>query len=250
VTEWTVWRQDDNGNPYRVAAVGDRVGALARVLELESGHPHKQLYWADGPTEPSCRTNRDLYVRLLDAGRRMTDAGRTLDEFLRAWWLVAKPLCRADRLDLDSVAALVEAAARVEPPPLSPAWRTARFPFVSDPATFGDWESIVLSQVADLADFADQGPLDQWASLGIDAPRPPGTVRATSDRWYNFTPSAYLECGTAGSLGGWDAGDGVRVPLPGPVTPLRAEPDPGPHAIGTLTWADLADLAICGQLYE
>lgn len=72
----------------------------------------------------------------------------------------------------------------------------------------------------------------------------------TGLRWYNFDPKTYLECGMAGSLGGWDEHDELRKPVPGPVTVLRPEPETGAHLIETLGWADLADLALCGQEYE
>lgn len=84
MTRWTVWRQDDNGNRYPVSGHDDRIDALARVLVLESGVVHKQTYWVDGPSASVCATNRDLYVRLVDAGERMAAAGRSLDKFLRA----------------------------------------------------------------------------------------------------------------------------------------------------------------------
>jgi hypothetical protein len=50
----------------------------------------------------------------------------------------------------------------------------------------------------------------------VTAPRT-AEGRATDSRWYNFDPATYLECGLAGTFGGWD---------------------------------DLADFALCGQEYE
>lgn len=247
---WEVWRQDDGGNRYRMGVHHDRVEALARVLALEAGPVHKQMYWVDGPPGPACGTNRDLYTRLVGAGGDMNIAGRTLEEFLRAWWLVSRPVAARARLELDMVAAMVTAAATIQPPPLRPAWRTTSYGLAHDPVTYADWEQVVLSQIADLADFADAGPLDPQAYFGIDAARPPGSVRATSSRWYNFDPQGYLECGMAGSLGGWDEADGLRIPLPGPVIAAAPEPKPGERPLNTLSWADLADLSICGQIYE
>lgn len=83
----------------------------------------------------------------------------------------------------------------------------------------------------------------------MDAPRPPGSgARATPARWYNFDPATYLECAVAGSLGGWDAGDGARVPLPtGPGEPPARS---YVRTITTMTWDDLARIAVCGQMYE
>src|SRR5213078_3659578 len=102
-------------------------------------------------------------------------------------------------IDLDTVAAMVAAAAIVDPPPVDPRWRSA---VLGGGDGFAAWEAVVLSQIADLADFADQGPLDEMAYFGLDAPRPDGACRATWIRWYNFDPVGYLECGLAGSLDG------------------------------------------------
>src|SRR5689334_20675556 len=100
-------------------------------------------------------------------------------------------------------------------------------------------------------DFADQGPLSKWADFGLDAPRAEGVQRRTGFRWYNFDAKSYLECGMAGSLGGWDEDAGVRVPVPGPSVPLKGNPDTdGERILPSLTWADLADIAINGQEYE
>lgn len=250
VAGWEIWRQDDNGNRIRMRVLADPIEALATVLTLESGLVHKQTYWVDGPPGPVCRTNRDLYQRLVREGERMNAAGRSLDEFLRAWWLIGRPLSTRRRLDLDTVAAMIAAAGTVEPPPLQASWRSASFRPVETPTSHGDWAAIVLSQVADLADFADQGPLDQYASFGIDAPRANGCLRATDLRWYNFDPLTYLECGMAGALGGWNEGDGLRKPVPGPVVPLKKEPEPGERNVDALGWADLAAIALCGQEYE
>lgn len=247
---WELWRQDDNGNRVRMGTFADRVEALAKVLALESGVVHKQTYWVDGPPGPACRTNRDLYQRLVREGEGMNATARSLDVFLRSWWRVARPLSDRVSLDLDTVAAMVVAAGMVEPAPLQASWRCASFRYTDEPTSYADWEAIVLSQIADLADFADQGPLDEYARFGIDAPRTAGCARATDIRWYNFDPQAYLECGMAGALGGWHEDDGLRKPVPGPVVPLVNDPEPGEHTIGFLGWADLAELARCGQEYE
>jgi hypothetical protein len=250
VTTWNVWRQDDNGNRFQVDSMADRVAALARVLAFESGPVHKQTYWVEGPSKPACNTNRDLYQRVMNEGERMTAAGRSLEEFLRAWWRVGKALPVEGPFDLDTAAAMLAAAATVEPPSLSATWRSASFRYVEEAATRADWETIVLSQIADLADFADLGPLDERAYFGVDAPRPDGCVRATDRRWYNFDPRGYLECGMAGSLGGWADEDGIRKPVSSPVAPMVPEPPPGEYPITAISWADLAALARCGQEYE
>jgi chorismatase len=42
---WELWRQDDNGNRFLVAAHAVRADAEAQLAELESGVAHKQFYW-------------------------------------------------------------------------------------------------------------------------------------------------------------------------------------------------------------
>lgn len=42
--DWTVWRQDDNGNRFVVEAGLTKPQARHLTSELES-HGHKQLYW-------------------------------------------------------------------------------------------------------------------------------------------------------------------------------------------------------------
>src|SRR5687768_14787290 len=147
VAGWEVWRQDDNGNRFRIAGHSERIDAMAQMLALESGYEHKQLYWVAGPSRPSCATNRDLYLRLLAEGERMSGTGRGLRQFLLAWWLVSRPLADRERLDLDTVAAMVAAAATIAPPQMPPAWRTTRYAPVVDPGGYADWEAIVQSQV-------------------------------------------------------------------------------------------------------
>lgn len=74
VATWEVWRQDDNGNRFRMNTSGDRIEALAQVLALQCGPVHKQIYWVEGPAGPVCRTNRDLYRRC--GGRRTHERHR------------------------------------------------------------------------------------------------------------------------------------------------------------------------------
>lgn len=47
-----MWRQDDNGNRYLVAAHTDEAAARRRVDELESGLAHKQSYWVSHRITP------------------------------------------------------------------------------------------------------------------------------------------------------------------------------------------------------
>lgn len=248
MAQWRLWRRDDNGNQYLIQASEDRMAVLARLLAFEAGHHHKQLYWLTGPAEPTLRTNRDLYVRLLAIGRQLRAGGRDLATFLCAWWHLSRPLADRERLDLDTVAAMILAAATVDPPTWPAGWRTEN---VDAPqGGYRGWVQVIRSQAADLADFTDAGPTDPMAYFGVDAPRPAGAVRATWIRWYNFDPATYLECGAAGALGGWDEDDSVRIATPGESVEFKGNPDPGLVSLTDLSWDDLAELAVCGQTYE
>ncbi len=113
------------------------------------------------------------------------------------------------------MAAMFAAASTTPPAAFDPAWSGKDLALPgTEPDGYADWERVLLSQIADLEDFLTHPPGPQ-ARFGADAPRPPGSgARATPARWYNFDPATYLECAVACSLGGWDAADGARVPLP------------------------------------
>lgn len=248
MTTWQLWRQDE-GNRYPVASYGDRVTALAQALILQSrGRPVPLEI--QGPRARAVVTNRDLYLRVLWLGEEMKTSGRTLSEYLRGLWLVSRPLAHQPLLDPDVVAAMLTAAAGVEPPPLDPAWRTAD---LSDPTPvaggYPDFERVIKAQVADLADFDDR-PLSSYAYFGIDAPRPPHVFRATDCRWYNFDPHTYLECAMAATFGGWDPADGLRVSLAAEADERLPDPVEYVAELPMISWVGLADFAECGQAYE
>jgi hypothetical protein len=246
---WDVMRQGDNGDGVRMSSHDSRVGALARVLVMESGVVHKQTYWVVGPPGPAYQTNRDLYLHFLHLGQEARSASWSLSAYLRGLWKVSVPLRGRAELALDDVAAMFSAAAATSPPSYDPAWSTTDLALPgSAPAGYADWERIILSQLADLEDFVLHPPGPR-ARFGVNAPRPPGGgTRATPPRWLNFDPAAYLECAVAGGYGGWDAADGARVPLPNPqgTTTRRSTI----RAITTMGWPDLARIAVCGQTYE
>lgn len=247
---WDVIRQDDLGNEFHVATHDSRIAALAQVLAMESGVPHKQLYWVSGPPAPALRTNRDLYLHFLHLGQEARARSWSLSAFLRSLWKVSGPLRTLPALEPDDVAAMFSAAATTPPAGFDPAWAGKDLSLPGDePEGYADWERVILSQLADLEEFLAAPPGPQ-ARFGVDAPRPPGCGRrATPPRWYNFDPATYLECAVAGSLGGWDPADGARVPLPGgPAAGSAARSYV--RSITTMSWADLARIAVCGQMYE
>ncbi|MBW8487126.1 hypothetical protein [Actinomadura parmotrematis] len=242
---WELMRQDDNGVEYPMGSHASRAGALARLLVFESGVPHKQTYWVAGPAEPVLRTNRDLYLHLLRLGQDLRAASWSLSGYLRGLWRAAGPLADRDELSPDDVAALFSAAQLVPPVPYNGAWTVTDFTLPrGEPSSHADWERVVLSQIAYLEDFVTAPPGPR-ARFGADAPRPPGSGRrATPARWCNFDPATYLECAVAGSVGGWDAGDGAREPRAG--GPARSPV----RDLAPFGWGDLCRMLACGQLYE
>lgn len=241
-------RQGDSGDQSRVSRHDTRVSALAQVLVLDSGVPHKQVYWVEGPPGPTLRTNRDLYLHVLRIGRQAKATSWSLSAYLRSLWKVSEPLKPRSSLELDDVAALFSAAIAASPPPYEAAWSKQDLTLAgTSPVDHADWERVILSQIADLEDFVSFPP-GGLARFGVNAPRPSGTgARCTPVRWLNFDPAAYLECAVAGALGGWEPGDGARVPLP--PKPGAAPAVSRVREVTTVSWTDMARLAACGQLY-
>lgn len=191
-------------------------------------------------------TNRTVYQRILVIGES-TD--RSLEEYLRALRHVAWPQRERETLPVDVFVTLLDDAATVPAPPFDDALRTEDLAVTEDMPGFEVWDRVIRSQIVDLRDLAE-GPAPRFPELGVDVCRPADAGRrACGTRWYNHAVAGYLECAMAGALGGWDAADGVRGPVPGPVAPLFPEP-PGVAELRELTWAEFTDFLVCGQEYE
>ena len=121
-------------------------------------------------------------------------------------------------------------------------------------AGFKNWKLLIEHQIEDLRKMARNGQLqDKHRYFGINAPG--------GDQWYNFDPVTFIECGAAGSLGGWEEGDKTgRTYVPGKVaytapdgTIQSCDPrelDRPPVEIPQITWEKFSDFAHCGQTYE
>jgi hypothetical protein len=246
MADWEVWRQDDNGHRFLVAACDDRIQAIAQVMIFEAGHPHKQIYDIAGPRTPVVRTNRDLYLRLIALGEHLNRTGRALLDYMCALWTVSRPLAVYDELDGDLFAALLAAAASAPPVRPEPSWRVADFTVTDNYSGFADFTKVLCTQISDLLAF-EENPPGPYASLGVDAPPRVDGGRATVDRWCNFDAATYLECAAAGSFGGWSVSDGRRVTVPG-------LPGDGPSdevaALPRISWGDVGAFLEYGQCYE
>ena len=52
MTQFELWRQDDNGNRYLMSRHPDRPAAEAAVAAMEAGVQHKQLYFVKRAAPP------------------------------------------------------------------------------------------------------------------------------------------------------------------------------------------------------
>jgi len=227
MTEWRVLRQGDDGNQALVGVHADRVEALASVLALESGYPHKQLYWVEGPATPACADVDALLDRLADVGEALQNE-RTLLELLLGLWLVSRTMAHAEPHEPDAVAALFTAAGKVDVPRFEQRWRAADLSYERpDPVGYDGFERVLLSQIVDLDQFAANPP-GKYAGLGVSIQRSPGTgARSTPRSWHNFEPAGYLDCASSGY-------GSVRL------SPAQL----------TMDWTELAEYLLLGQLYE
>jgi hypothetical protein len=122
------------------------------------------------------------------------------------------------------------------------------------PPAFQELKEALVRQIQDLHAMAENKQLeDPHRYFGITAP--------SGQYWYNFDPYAYLECGAAGSIGGWEEGDDTgRMYVPGQVVYLDTDGklnscdpqdlDRPPIEMPVITWEMFADFVWCGQNYE
>ncbi|GCE00050.1 hypothetical protein [Embleya hyalina] len=107
MNEWEPWRQDDNGARFRIRGYADRVGAIAGRLVIESGLPHKQMYWVAGPPVPTCPTPADA-ADLIEA--LSADPEPSAAAFLAAFQRVGESSRDDSWLEPDTIATVFRAA--------------------------------------------------------------------------------------------------------------------------------------------
>lgn len=200
------------------------------------------------------RTNRDLYLFIAELCKQPT--ARTLEDYLKALWLLGLREREREDLPLPRFAALLQEALHAEAPPFDPQWvgRYRLVPAEVPAVGHARWEEVILRQIVDLHEMQADGLLDnELRGFGIDAPR--------GLRWYNFDPGSFLECGVAGTFDGWEPDDPTdRGYVPGPVAVLDEQgqlttADPHDLAtpvteLGAISWDTFADFLGAGQQYE
>ncbi|HVT79616.1 MAG TPA: hypothetical protein VHM90_03075, partial [Phycisphaerae bacterium] len=134
-------------------------------------------------------TNRDFYHAICAPPLADIAKSRTLEEFLRALWLVVGEFRHARAISPEAFLQFLRRAGEIPAPPFREEWRgNSR---LGKGEGFDRWENAILSQIADLHAMEENGQLKlEWKCFGIDAP--------SGARWYNFSVDAFLECGTVG----------------------------------------------------
>jgi len=222
------------------------------------------------------RTNHDLYLAICEIARSGRDASRqtqqsqqathvlhgdapdderSLESYLLALLGLSRAFAGKPRLTVDEFLGSLAGAFAAEPLSFLPKWRNFDEPAEARPIDFETWESLVIAQIVDLREMDENGDLrNDYRYGGIDSPR--------QNRWYNFDTSSFLECAAAGSVGGWQPGDGTgRSFVPGPCLATDAagnavlmNPEnverPQFEIPADISWAFFAEFMECGQQYE
>jgi hypothetical protein len=202
----------------------------------------------------SITTNRDLYSAISELLGKQKSCERGLEEYLRALWGAGRQFRDLSSLSASAFFELLSSAFTQPAPDFDEQWRQSYDADDCDTPGFRGWESLVLRQIVDLREMAEQGSLsDEYRYFGIKSPR--------QQHWVNFDPCTFLECATAGSFGGWQPGDDTnRMYVPGEVAVLgedgkitTCKPEDVPNPIGEIrqvTWDDFRTFLECGQWYE
>jgi hypothetical protein len=196
--------------------------------------------------EHEISTNVDLYQRVMATLEARKGSTVSLESYLRRIWELITERKGSQPLGLAEFVQLLDDAFEGRP-----GVEVREF----EAAVGADgWQGQLARQVVDLHQMAEAGTLaDEMRFFGIDAP--------SGARWYNFDPQGYIECGLAGSVGGWTpAANGNRQLVPGPVAVMNAD-----GSIGTakpeeleepiipmqhIPWNDFEEFLWAGQNYE
>jgi hypothetical protein len=190
-------------------------------------------------------TNRDLYKSIESLLQQKQDQPLpSLEAYLTALVGRAARFANKESISLDEFFSLLRDAfdGPGETEPSNPT------------AGFQNWKLLIEHQIEDLRQMERSGQLqDEDRYFGINAPG--------GGPWFNFDPVTYIECGAAGSLGGWMEGDKTgRTYVPGKVAYTNPDGaietcdprdlDRPPVEIPAITWEMFLDFAWCGQNYE
>jgi hypothetical protein len=182
-------------------------------------------------------TNRDFYLFVRGFEAKYGDSLPSLEAYLRALWQIASQ-SQITSPNVQRIADWLDAAFTTKPAPFDPKWRERSLDYTSSLETRDDWENVILFQIADLRRMADAGQLeDKWRYFGIDSP--------SGERWYNFDPLTYLECGIRGVLGGYEESEVIVL-----VSRAGQSANSPVYKVDELGWGGFAGILECGRIYE
>lgn len=193
-------------------------------------------------------TNQDLYQAVVELGGNAAFSSRPLEDYLMSLWLLGRERNAVDSFSAAEFFDLLSQAGTSKVPPFEEDWR-ARYPRESqEDRGFTGWEARILCQIVDLRELQESGILyDKHRYFGVRSPR--------GQNWYNFSPSAFLECGVAGYFRGWSPDmDGSEVTIIGMKGKIEKRPSAEfskpASPLERVTWDDFRDFLKFGQAYE
>lgn len=199
---------------------------------------------------PQLATNRDLYHFIGELTKQQAASPLSLEAYLTNLRRLARARCQQPAL---SVAELAELLRQAFTPAELEADDSAASLTDAAPG-FLDWERRLQEQLRDLRAMQEAGTFqDEQRYFGVSAPG--------GGYWYNFDPCTYLECGAAGSFGGWEDGDDTgREYVPGKVAVFDAsgamiavdprELEDPVTELPAIPWSELVAFLDAGQSYE
>ena len=189
-------------------------------------------------------TNRDIYLFVVDLLERKKDSDTSLAEYLRNVQTLLSHHADTEGLTPEQfMRALEKAYDRAEPRDIE-----------SPSEGFSATHQYLDAQIEDLEQMKRDGVFEnKYAYFGVSA--------ESGRYWYNSHTGAYLECGLAGSFGGWEPDDDSgRAFVPGEVMAMGDDGElkaVAPEEIerprfelSVIPWEDIEEFLWCGANYE
>lgn len=200
-------------------------------------------------------TNRDLYLALNELLQTRKNSQPPLETYLRSFLGLMEKHASLASLPLSDFFNLISDSIAAEPIAFDPIWYEQYMELRSiESKDFSACRAMLIMQIVDLYEMKQVGVFENpHRFYGIDSPR--------GRRWYNFTTTGYLECASAGAIGGWEPRDDTgRVMLPGPVSVIDENGhvscvdsdhvDFKRNELESISWEQVWNFLFCGQIYE
>ena len=194
------------------------------------------------------RTNRELYLHIVDMPLSKEAEKRPLEDYLRALLELAKQHRDSEAIEIDDFAHMLEKAFTAPAP--EPDWASAE-PGEHPGGGFEKWERILLLQIRSLRRMEKDGSINDRLRYLDGVALPDGSV------WFNFDPHSYLESGLSDTFGRHGASDESYMEYPVVNPAMQNEEDAASMlyqqyktrqtAIVHVTWGDFIKFISCGK---